>query len=68
MAVCTALGLLTGLQIYLARLAESEPSYIGDALAFGAVSWLPWAAAAPLILALGRPLAFQRGCPTRSCF
>jgi two-component system LytT family sensor kinase len=58
---CTALGLLTGLQIYLARAAASEPTTVARAFTYGAAAWFPWAAVAPVILWLGRVVRFTPG-------
>lgn len=58
---CTALGLLTGLQLYLARAAASEPTTVARAFTYGAAAWFPWAAVAPVILWLGRVVRFTPG-------
>lgn len=60
-ALCAGLAVVSALQLYVARLASDEPTRLADALLYGLAAWIPWAAAAPLVLAAGRRFAFGPG-------
>lgn len=65
-AAGTALALLSAFQIYGFRRALDEPVSVGAALAYGLASWVVWAGAVPVVLALGRRFDFAAGRRLRS--
>lgn len=65
-AVCLGLMAVSALQLWVARRAANEATTVGGVLLYGALAWLPWAATAPIILAVGHRFDFRRGARLRS--
>ncbi len=53
--------ILSAMQLYVARRASHESVTISSVLLLGLATWVGWALAAPVILALGRRFDFRRG-------
>jgi len=60
LAIWTVLGIVAAGQEYLLLQREGEPLQLWRALALQLPSWWYWAAATPLILALGRRMPLER--------